>query len=648
MRIPLTCRKPLFALALCALGATGAPAADPPSASGEGQPPLIPMKDFFRNPEKAGFQLSPNGEYIAFLQPWQSRLNVHVQKIGEDKITRITQATERDIVSYVWKGNGQILYIQDKGGDENWRLYAAGIEGGPARELTPFDKVRVNFVDRLEDNDDEVIIALNKRNPQIFDVFRLNVNSGEMNMVAENPGNISDWTTDNQGRLRVATTSDGVNTSLLYRRTEADTFHTVITTSFKEQLSPLYFTFDDAALYVSSNLDRDKSALYEYDIENGKLGKLIYENAEVDVERLLRSKARKVITGAAYTTDRTHYQFFDDTRRGLQEKLETLLPGYQVAVASMSRDEKKILAVTYSDLSYGSYYFYDTTTDKLQKLADMSPWLKEASMAEMKPIEYPSRDGLTIHGYLSLPRGKDPKNLPVVVNPHGGPWARDTWGFRPEVQFLANRGYAVLQMNFRGSTGYGKAFWEASFKQWGKTMQDDITDGVQWLVAQGIADPKKVAIYGASYGGYATLAGLAFSPDLYACGVDYVGVSNLFTFMKTFPPYWELGRKMMYEMVGDPEKDKELMTAASPVFHVDKINAPLLVAQGANDPRVNKAESDQIVDALKARGIDVPYMVKENEGHGYMLEENRFDFYRAMEGFLGKYLGGRVEAEAGK
>ena len=648
MRIPVAARMALFALALCSLGATAAPAADPASDSRSGQPPLIPMKDFFRNPEKAAFQLSPNGEYIAFLQPWQSRLNVHVQKIGEDKVTRITQATERDIMGYVWKGNSQILYIQDKGGDENWRLYAAGIEGGPVRELTPFDKVRVDFVDRLEDNDNEIIIAMNKRNPQLFDVYRLNVNSGEMSMIAENPGNISDWKTDNQGRLRVAVTSDGVNTSLLYRRTEADTFHTVITTSFKEQLSPLYFTFDDAALYVSSNLDRDKAALYEYDIENGKLGKLIYENAEVDVDRILRSKARKVITGAAYMTDRVHYQFFDDTRRGLQEKLETLLPGYEVAVASMSRDEKKVLAVTYSDRSYGSYYFYDTATDKLQKLADMSPWLNEASMAEMKPIEYTSRDGLTIHGYLTLPRGRDPKSLPVVVNPHGGPWARDHWGFNPEVQFLANRGYAVLQMNFRGSTGYGKAFWTASFKQWGKSMQDDITDGVQWLIQQGIADPKKVAIYGGSYGGYATLAGLAFTPDLYACGVDYVGVSNLFTFMNTIPPYWELGRKMWYEMVGDPEKDKELLTSASPVFHVDKIRAPLLVAQGANDPRVNKAESDQIVEALKARGIDVPYMVKENEGHGFMLEENRFDFYRAMERFFGKYLGGRVEAEAGK
>jgi dipeptidyl aminopeptidase/acylaminoacyl peptidase len=259
-------------------------------------------------------------------------------------------------------------------------------------------------------------------------------------------------------------------------------------------------------------------------------------------------------------------------------------------------------------------------------------------MAEQKPIEYKSRDGLTIHGYLTLPNCDKKKGLPVVVHPHGGPWYRDSWGFNPEVQFLANRGYAVFQMNFRGSTGYGREFWEASFKQWGKTMQDDITDGVNWLVDEGIADKDKVAIYGASYGGYATLAGLTFTPEVYCCGVDYVGVSNLFTFMKTIPPYWKPFMEMMYEMVGDPTKDSVLMHDASPVFYADKITAPLFIAQGANDPRVNKAESDQMVDALKKRGIEVEYMVKDNEGHGFYNEENQFDFYEAMEKFLAKHM----------
>jgi dipeptidyl aminopeptidase/acylaminoacyl peptidase len=296
-----------------------------------------------------------------------------------------------------------------------------------------------------------------------------------------------------------------------------------------------------------------------------------------------------------------------------------------------------------SDRSYGAYWFYDQQSGTFSKLAEMAPWLDENKLCEMKPIRYTARDGMEIQGYLTVPKGADAKNLPVIVNPHGGPWARDSWGFNPEVQFLANRGYAVLQMNFRGSVGYGRKFWESSFKQWGKTMQDDITDGVNWLIKQGIADPKRVAIYGASYGGYATLAGVAFTPDLYACAVDYVGVSNLFTFMSTIPPYWKPYLEMMYEMVGDPEKDKDLMTAASPVFHVDKIKCPLFIVQGANDPRVAKAESDQIVEALKKRGIDVPYLVKDNEGHGFGNEENRMELYRKMEEFFAQYLGGKKE-----
>jgi len=263
-------------------------------------------------------------------------------------------------------------------------------------------------------------------------------------------------------------------------------------------------------------------------------------------------------------------------------------------------------------------------------------------MAKMEPITYQSRDGLFIHGYLTLPVGVDPANLPTIILPHGGPWARDSWGFRPDVQFLANRGYAVLQMNFRGSTGFGRKFWEMSFKEWGKTMQDDITDGVHWLIERGIADPKRVGIYGGSYGGYAVLAGLTFTPDLYACGVDYVGVSNLFTILETIPPYWEPMRDMMYEMMGNPETDEALMRAVSPVFHADKITAPLLIVQGANDPRVKKAESDQMVDALRAREVDVPYMVKDNEGHGFRNEENKFEMYRAAEQFFAKHLDGRI------
>jgi len=610
--------------------------------------PLIPMKDFFRNPVKSSFQLSPNGEYLAFMQPWEDRMNVHVQKIGEDKVTRITESTARDIAGFFWANNERIAFIQDKGGNENFHLFAVNIDGTNLKELTPFEGVRAQIIDDLEDNEHEMIIGLNKRNPRVFDPYRINIDSGEMKMIAENPGNIMGWMTDWDGKLRIATTSDGVNTSLLYRKSESDDFKPVITTNFKETLAPLYFDFDNGDIvYATSNLNRDKQVIIKYDMANAKELEIIYQHPDVDVSRLLKSKKRKVITGVAFYTDKRHYHFFDNWRKDLQKTLQQKLPGYEVALTSLNKDETKVLVRTYSDRSLGGYYFYNLNTKEFKKLVDVSPWINEEHMAEMKPINYQSRDGLTIHGYLTVPKGMEAKNLPVVINPHGGPWHRDRWGFNPEIQFMANRGYAVLQMNFRGSTGYGKEFWEISFKQWGKTMQDDITDGVNWLIEQGIADPERVGIYGGSYGGYATLAGITFTPELYACAVDYVGVSNLFTFMKTIPPYWEPMLEMMYEMVGDPEKDKELMTAASPVMHADKIIAPLFVVQGRNDPRVNVDESDQMVEALKKRGVEVEYMVKDNEGHGFHNEENRFDFYNAMEKFWAKHLGGRMmETEA--
>ena len=539
--------------------------------------------------------------------------------------------------------NSRIAFVQDKGGDENFKLYAVDIDGSDMKELTPYEKVKVQIVDRLEDNDEEMLIAMNKRDPRLFDVYRININTGEHEMIAENPGNITGWLTDHDGQLRIALTTDGVNTGVLYRDSEKDEFQNLVTTSFKETLEPVIFTFDNKNLYVISNIGKDKAGVYTYDIKANQLGDLIFEHPEVDVSGLWVSKKQKKLICALYVTDKTNIHFFDEEWELRYRDLESRLPGYVVSVASKNKEETKYLLRTFSDRSLGAFYSYDVNSDELKKIADVSPWLDEENLAEMKPIQYQSRDGLTIHGYLTLPKDIEAKNLPVVVNPHGGPWARDSWGYNPEVQFLANRGYGVLQVNFRTSTGYGREFWEAGFKQWGLAIQDDITDGVKWLIDQGIADPKRIAIYGGSFGGYATLAGVAFTPDLYAAAVDYVGVSNIFTLLKTFPPYWEPLRQMFYEMVGDPEKDKELLERVSPLFHADKIKAPLFVAQGANDPRVNKAESDQSVEALKKRGIDVEYMVKENEGHGFRNEENRFDFYRAMEKFLGKHLGGRIE-----
>ncbi len=613
-----------------------------------GEAPLIPMEEFFKNPEKRSFQLSPNGEYLAFLAPYEKRMNVHVQKIGEDEIIRVTNATERDIAGYLWKGNDRIIYVQDSKGDENYRLFGVDKDGKNQKDLTPFEKVRVGIVDDLEENPTDMLIQMNKRDPRVFDVFRINVNTGDMVKIAENPGNITGWQTDHNGKLRIAMATDGVNTSILYRDNEDEDFKTVLTTNFKETLSPLFFTFDNKNVYASSNLGRDKQAIVKYDLVNNKELEVIYEHPEVDVYNLFYSKKNKKIQGVSFTTWKREYKIFDDETKNIFDDLSKKLDGYEFVITSENKNEDKFLVRTYSDRSLGAYYMYDVPSKKLTKLVEVSPWLNENYMAEMKPVSYKSRDGLTINGYLTLPVGVEAKSLPVVIHPHGGPWARDSWGFNPTVQFLANRGYAVLQMNFRGSTGYGREFWEISFKEWGKKMQDDISDGVDWLIKQEIADPKRVGIFGGSYGGYATLAGLAFTPELYACGVDYVGVSNMFTFMNTIPPYWKPYLEMFYEMVGNPKTDSLLLYEASPVYHVDQIKAPLLIVQGAQDPRVNKDESDQMVKALKDRGIEVPYLVKENEGHGFRNEENRFEFNREMEKFFAKHLGGRVEKVAEK
>ena len=601
--------------------------------------PLIPMEDFFRNPEKSSLSISPNGNHIAYMKPWKTRMNVFVMEMTTKKETRLTSSQERGIYGFTWLTNERIGYVKDEGGNENIHFFAVNIDMSNEIDLTPFENVQTRIIDDLEDDPNHIIIGLNKRDPQIHDPYRINVNDGKMELIAENPGNISLWMTDHDGKLRIATTSDGVNTSLLYRNTQSDEFKPIFTTDFKVSLVPLFFTFDNKNLYVASNRGRDKMAIFEFDLIKSKEGRLIFEHDEVDVSNLLFSRKRKVLTGVSYTVAKNEMLFFDNWREEIQQQLEKKLPGYEVVITSFSKDEAEAVVVTYSDKSRGTYYHYEVNKNKLTELGKVSPWLNEKNMSEMKPIKYKSRDGLTINGYLTLPKGTNGKNLPVVVNPHGGPWARDNWGYKSEIQFLANRGFAVFQMNFRGSTGYGREFWEKSFKEWGKSMQDDITDGVNWLIDEEIADPDRIAIYGASYGGYATLAGLAFTPDLYACGVDYVGVSSLFTFMESMPPYWELYRSMMYEMVGHPEKDKKLLASASPLLHIDKIKAPLFIAQGANDPRVVKAESDQIVAALKNAGIDVPYMVKDDEGHGFYNEENQFDFYREMEKFLTKHIG---------
>ncbi len=601
------------------------------------------VEDFFSNPEQTRYRISPDGAYYSYMSPYENRMNVFVQKIGEKEAKRITSETKRDIAGYFWANNNRILYIKDKGGNENYSLYGVDIDGDNFTDLSPYDSVRIQMIDALEDIEDEIIIGMNKENQALFEPYNLDINSGEIKKLAENKdmaNPISGWLTDHEGNIRIAMqVVDGINARILYRENAESTFAEVITTNFKETFEPLFFEFDNSpVVYATSNLGRDKQAIVRFNLET-KQEEVLFEHDLVDVSTLVHSRyGGKKLTYANYTSDKVYRHYFDEETKLMFEDLESKLPGYEIAVANSNKKEDKFLIRTYSDKSRGAYYFYDKNEKSLEKLVEVSPNINEADMADQKPIIYKSRDGLTIHGYLTLPKGVEAKNLPIVVNPHGGPWARDNWGFNPEIQLMANRGYGVLQMNFRGSTGYGKEFWQASFKEWGKKMQNDITDGVNWLIEQGIADPERIAIYGGSYGGYATLAGVTYTPELYACAVDYVGVSNLHTFMKTIPPYWKPYLEMMYEMVGNPETEAEMMTAASPVNFVDNIQCPLFVAQGANDPRVNIDEADQIVKALRDRGIEVPYMVKYNEGHGFGNEENRFEFYNSMMGFFAEHL----------
>ena len=602
----------------------------------------IPLENFFKNPEKSSYQISPNGDYYSFMAPYKNRMNIFVQKRGDTSSVQLTFEEDRDVAGYFWPNDNQIMFLKDDGGDENYHLFGVNIDGSNLIGYTDFEGVRAQIIDDLPDQNEFVVIGLNKRNKQVFDPYRLNLISGELTMIAENPGNIQGWMFDHDGKLRLATAIvDGVNQSILYRDSEDEEFKTIITTNFKEGFSPQFFTFDNKNIIGSSNLGRDKSAIVEFDPSTAKEVRVLYENEDYDVNGVGYSKKRKVITAAFYTSWKSERHFFDSTSKEVIEKIQMQLPGYEIGLTGVNKEENTLIVRTYSDKSLGAYYIYTTEDNKLEQIVEVSPWIDENEMSNQLPINYISRDGLNINGYLTLPKGytmENAKNLPVVINPHGGPWARDGWGFNPEIQFLANRGYAVLQMNFRGSTGYGREFWEASFKKWGREMQDDITDGTNWLIEKGIADRNRIAIYGGSYGGYATLMGLVKEPDLYAAGVDYVGVSNMFTFMKTIPPYWEPMLEMMYEMVGDLEEDSTMLKEVSPVFHVDKIKSPLFIAQGKNDPRVNVDESDQMVEAMKNRGVEVEYLVKDDEGHGFRNEENRFEFYRAMENFLSKQL----------
>lgn len=598
----------------------------------------IPVENFFKAAFKTSFLVSPDGEYISYLKPDNNRIHIYVETWDGKNTTQLTCDSNRSITNHFWANNNELLYLKNASESENPGLFAVRRDGSNKRQLLSFSKTKIRLITSEPVKDDNVLVSLNKRDSTVFDAYRLNIQTGKLSLLVKNPGNITKWYADRDGQLRMAIASDGVNETLLYRDSEKQDFRVVLTNNFKASISPVGFSKDNTCIYALSNKNRDKMALVELDCVTGKEHKIIYSNSEVDVSEAVFSADKDKLIYAGYETWKKGRHYLDDSVKARYAKLEKLLPNNEVKVTSADASENKFIIRTYTDRNPGSFYRYTYNDNKLVELGDVNPSINLEDMAEMKPISYKTRDGLTVDGYLTLPKGKKETNLPVIVMPHGGPDSRNSWGYNSEVQFLANRGYAVFQVNYRGSKGYGKKFWIAGFKEWGGRMQDDITDGVRWLIAKQVADPTRIGIYGSSFGGFSALHGLCFQPDLYQCGASYSGLTNLFTYLKDIPPYYRPYLQMYYETVGNPEADADYFRSVSPVFHTDKIRSPVLIAQGARDPRVNMNETNQFVKELKKRKVPVTYILKENEGHFFRNAENKLEFYRELEKFLAKNL----------
>ena len=593
----------------------------------------------------------PNGKYMSYLEKDDKNKNhVYVKEIATGKVTRAIEEKDELIKGYGWISDEKLYYMMDKGGNENCDIYATKIDGTNAGDRTPFEGVRAGIIRVLKDQKNVLIIQMNKNNKQIFEPYRLNAATGEITQLFENKdaaNSIQSYEFDKDGNLRAYTQlRNGVETEFYYKDPTTNEFKLMKKMNWDDSFGIISFNYKSAnkdEAYVYSNLDSDKARIILYDFKADKKISEVFSNPDYDATSMHLSRKRNYeIDYFGYDGEKSEIIPVSKTYKDLDSRVKKQFPGKEYGVTGYDDDEKTFLIVLQSDKLYGTYYEYNTTTGKFKLLYDLMPQLKEADMAVMKPITFKSRDGLTIHGYITLPKeALAGKKVPMIVNPHGGPQGvRDSWGFNPEAQLFASRGYATLQVNFRISGGYGKEFLRAGFKQIGRKVMDDVEDGVKYAISQGWVNENKIGIYGGSHGGYATLMGLVKTPDLYACGVNYVGVSNIETLFKSIPEYWKPQLKIMGEIWYDLDNPEELKIAreVSAVNNVDKIKKPLLVVQGANDPRVNINESDQIVTALRAKGFDVPYMVKYNEGHGFQREENRMDFYSAMLGFFAKHL----------
>jgi dipeptidyl aminopeptidase/acylaminoacyl peptidase len=620
-------------------------------AAAQGElPPLISRDILFGNPERTSPTLSPDGKRLAWLAPDTNNvLQVWVKTVGKEDDKIITADKKRGIRQYFWaKDNRNLLYLQDSDGDENFHAYGVELDSGNVRDYTPFQGVRAQVTDLNPDFPNEVLVELNLRNRALFDVYRLNLKNGALELDTQNPGDVAGWGADAQFRVRsaqIATPEGG--TEIRVRADQQSPWKTFLKVGPEEILNALDFNKDGQSLYLMSSIGRDTAAVVEKNVADGK-EKVLAVSDEVDAGNVVIHPRRHVVEAVSFSPGRSRWQVVDPAVKEDFDGLAKLNDGDFVIVNRTEADDIWLVGYT-SDRAPGRFYRWDRKAKQGTFLFTSQPKLDGLRLAEVKPVVIPTRDGLKMNSYLTLPVGVVPKNLPLVLFPHGGPWARDQWRFDPYAQWLGNRGYAVLQPNFRGSTGYGKSFLNAGNKQWGLKMHDDLIDAVNWAVKEGYADPKKIGIMGGSYGGYCALAAITFTPDVFACAVDIVGPSNLQTLIHSIPPYWKPMLSVFNVRMGDVNdpKDAELVTKASPLNSVDRIIRPLLIGQGANDPRVKQAESEQIVAAIERNRGNVIYVVYPDEGHGFARPENRTDFNARAEAFLGNYLGGRVEPMLG-
>ena len=610
---------------------------------------LIPRRVLFGNPERISPLISPDGTQLAWIAPHEGVLNVWLAPAGADGVDWaqarvITDDNDRGIRTFAWAHDGRhVLYLRDTGGDENFRLHDVDLETMQRRDLTPFSDVQTHIIAAEKKFPTEILVGLNRDNPQLHDVYRLDLVSGELVKEVENPGFIG-WIADAQLVIRagIAPQPDG-GFVLMVRGNAGQQWRPLLSIGAEDALTsgPIAVSEDGSSLLAESSVGANTARLVRLDLTTGDV-EVLAENPEADVTDVRLNPDTREPQIVTFLKDRSEYQVLDPSVAPDLAAIRALHPGDPSFVDADDADATWLVEFT-NDTGAVPYFSYDRETRSGRFLFEHQPELSRYELAPMEPFSFTSRDGLTIHGYATFPPGAGRQGLPTVLNVHGGPWARDAWGYNPEAQWLANRGYLCVQVNFRGSTGYGKAFVNAGDREWGGRMQDDLVDAVGWATGQGWSDPARVAIYGGSYGGYAALAGAAFTPDLFRCAVDIVGPSNLKTLIETIPPYWAPMIAQFHRRVGDPAVDEEFLWSRSPLSRVSSIRIPLLIAQGANDPRVKQAESEQIVAALREAGIDHEYLLFPDEGHGFAKPENRLRFYAAAERFLARHLGGRVE-----